>query len=80
MRPSFGVDSWSFVFENNDDVLAAVIRQQVRDAIQLHEPRVRIEAIRVVAEDELVTTEIIFQWQGRAGSVDVEFPRNGNGI
>jgi phage baseplate assembly protein W len=46
-RPELGTDAFSFVFEDNDDLLSAAIRNTISNAIVTYEPRVIIQNIDV---------------------------------
>lgn len=52
MRPDFGCDAYSFVFEPNTDMLAELIRTEVNAAIGRFEPRVVVQDIGVVRDTE----------------------------
>ena len=52
MRPDFGCDAYSFVFEPNDDMLGELIRTEVNAAIGRFEPRVVVQDIGVVRDTE----------------------------
>jgi phage baseplate assembly protein W len=57
MRPDFGCDAYSFVFEPNDEMLAELIRTEVSAAIGRFEPRVVVLDIGVVRSPD--TGEVI---------------------
>lgn len=52
MRPDFGCDAYSFIFEPNDDMLGELIRTEVNAAIGRFEPRVVVQDIGVAREPE----------------------------
>ena len=45
MRPEFGCDLYSFVFENNDELLAQLLRAEISAAITRFEPRAALEDV-----------------------------------
>jgi len=50
MRPELGTGAQSFVFEDNDDLLASFIRTTLTNAISTYEPRVILQRIDVVRD------------------------------
>lgn len=50
MRPEYGCDLQTFVFENINEALLAKIRTQISDAVQRHEPRVSIDALDITQD------------------------------
>ena len=60
MRPEFGSNALSFIFEPNDDTLANMIRSTVSKAIARYEPRVVVRDIAVSREDSLVEVNISY--------------------
>lgn len=55
MRPTFGSNAFSYVFESNNQDFRADVEREVRQAITRWEPRVRIES--VIVDDENSITE-----------------------
>jgi len=47
MRPEFGSGAHSYVFEDNDQLLASAVRTSVVNAITQYEPRVIIQKVDV---------------------------------
>lgn len=60
MRPGFGSNALSFIFENNDLVLQESIRAEVMSSISKFESRVIIRGVGVVREDTQVTISISY--------------------
>ncbi len=63
MRPGFGCDAMSFIFEPNDELMSELIRTEVTSAIGRFEPRVILQDVQVVRDVEkgqvLVTVNYI---------------------
>ena len=53
MQPTFGCGLKTMVFENLSEATITEIRDVVERAILFHEPRIDVDAIDVVVEDEL---------------------------
>jgi len=47
MRPELGSGAYSYVFESNDDLMAAAIRVAIANVIAKYEPRVIVQRIDV---------------------------------
>lgn len=58
MRPQYGANLWAFLFEPNDAVLAAAIREEVLTAIATFEPRAVLQDVTVARADSTVTVTI----------------------
>jgi hypothetical protein len=62
MRPDFGCDAYSFVFESNDDLLGELIRTEVGAAIARFEPRVVVQDIGVARDTEKGEVVVTIQY------------------
>jgi uncharacterized protein len=62
MRPDFGCDAYSFVFEPNNEMLAELIRTEVSAAIGRFEPRVVVLDIGVVRDTEKGEVVVTIQY------------------
>lgn len=60
MRPEFGSNATSFIFENNDLVLQETIRAETMSAISKFEGRVIVRSVDVLQEDSFVTITILY--------------------
>ena len=60
MRPDFGSSAMSFIFENNNDLLAELIREDITTAITKFEPRAIVRDVQTVRDDNEVTITIIY--------------------
>lgn len=60
MRSGFGSNIYSFIFENNDDVLAELIRTELMTAIGRYEPRAIVTDIQVTQDENQVTVDIFY--------------------
>ena len=58
MRPDFGTGVFGLVFDNNDKVLAELLRLEVASAIGKFEPRAIVQDIRVDSLDSVVRVTI----------------------
>lgn len=58
MRPDFGSQTLSFIFENNNDTLAEAIRSDLALNIAKFEPRVLLRKIDVNREDSQVLVDV----------------------
>ena len=58
MRPDFGTNVLTYVFENNTTLLGMKIRQDVGAAISRFEPRVILRGIGVARQDNAVIVTI----------------------
>lgn len=78
MRPNFGCDATSFVFENNDEILAELIRTSVSAAVGRFEPRVLLQEVQVLRDvekgDVLVTLVYVLLATRKLDSVQIRFP------
>jgi len=53
MRPDFGCDAFSFVFENNDDNFRRLVEREVRSSLAKWEPRIQVDAVTVESGDDI---------------------------
>lgn len=79
MRPSYGVSLWKFVFETNSEILNARIRQEVKMALYLNEPRVTVISVtsaleRILNEDVIVVT-VVYELSQQYYRTIVEYVR-----
>jgi phage baseplate assembly protein W len=76
MRPDFGSNALSFVFENNDVVLGNLIRSEIAGVIAKFEPRVQVRDIRVERRVSSIILTISYVIIARrvASSVTVTLP------
>lgn len=63
-RPDFGCDVINLVFENNDDILAELIRLEVSTAISRYEPRAIIHDVVVDRQDSTLRLDLLFSVAG----------------
>jgi phage baseplate assembly protein W len=75
MRPDFGTNIIHYIFDNNDDLLAELIRSDVFSAVGRYEPRVILTDVQVVRSDETVDVTLLYvvTFTGAAASVGVSF-------
>jgi hypothetical protein len=51
MRPSFGCNAFSYVFENDSQEFRIHVEREIRQSISLWEPRVRVDLVEVSSND-----------------------------
>jgi phage baseplate assembly protein W len=64
MRPQFGCRIWDLLFEPVNANLLGLVSQAVRDALAQWEPRIEVEDVRPVQDDDdssLVRIEIVYR-------------------
>ena len=78
MRPDFGCNAYSFVFENNDEILAELIRTEVTGALGRYEPRIAVRGVSVErdASEVVITISYILNLTGQQDSIAVPVPTN----
>ena len=60
MRPKFGTNVSSYLFENLNLDLELEVRREISSAISLYEPRVRVANISVVTKD--TTIDVLIEY------------------
>jgi len=60
MRPDFGSDAYSYVFEPLDVNLSALIRNTISKAIGKYEPRVQLQTVTAERNETLVTITVTY--------------------
>jgi uncharacterized protein len=60
MRPTFGSGVLKYVFENNDDLLEALIQTEVASALGRWEPRIILQNVQVTQNDTQVIVDIFY--------------------
>jgi len=75
MRPDFGTNVITFVFENNDALLEELVKSDVFTAIGRYEPRVIVTDVVVTRTDTTVDVAVVYvvTATGGAGSVGLSF-------
>ena len=75
MRPDFGTNIISFIFENSDPLLEELIRTEVFGAIGRYEPRVVLTNVLVARSDTTVDVTVVYVViaTGATGSVGASF-------
>ena len=75
MRPNFGTNVLSYIFESNNAILSTLIRREVINAILTYEPRVRLNAVGVHREDASVVITLVYTLRATAAresiSIDI---------
>jgi len=80
MRREFGNRLGAFLFENIDATTATLIKSQVRSVVELYEPRVEIEEIKVLGtprEPGVIGVELFYRIRstGASQSVNIKIGR-----
>lgn len=57
MRPDVGSGAYSYVFEDNDDILASRVSNEITAVVQKYEPRVALLGVEVVRGDPNIESE-----------------------
>jgi len=70
MRPEFGSNLWELLFEPMDDTTEDRLNDAVSTAIRRWEPRVILQGVKLISEDDFHTYNIIiaFSIKGFVGS------------
>ena len=77
MRPTFGVDSYAFIFDNDSDSSRRGLEAEIRSAISTWEPRVEVSEVSIetdaINEPGMVTATIFYKviQTGSTGSVTI---------
>jgi phage baseplate assembly protein W len=53
MRPTYGINIYSYIFETSDAFLEAQIDQEVRRALELNEPRIQVRNVAAVRQQDV---------------------------
>lgn len=61
MRPTYGMNIYAFLFETNNDALVARAQIEVRRALELNEPRILVEKVKVTAENDAAGEPTVIQ-------------------
>lgn len=51
MRPDFGCNAFSYVFENNSPEFRTNVEREIRQSLAKWEPRVRVDGVRISSND-----------------------------
>lgn len=78
MRADFGCNAYAFVFENNDEILAELIRTEVAGAIGRYEPRAIVQAVTTERDGSsvIITIKFVVSLTGEQETVSVAIPTN----
>lgn len=78
MRPEFGLGAFDFIFENNDDILAARVQRDVKSAIARFEPRALVTGVGVEKDEEgtsaIITVDYVLVSTGTTQQASVKVP------
>jgi len=77
MRPTYGTIVDSLVFENTGPILEARIERSVKQAISIHEPRVKVNAFEIDTQRNLVVVDVQYSVQGISDNVQIELESAG---
>ena len=76
MRPEFGTNVLSFVFENNDDVLGNLLRAEIQGVVARFEPRIQLLDIGVArrSSEVILTISYVVLSTRRTGVAAIPIP------
>jgi phage baseplate assembly protein W len=79
MRPELGTGAPDYVFENNNQALAAALKQEIKSAIARFEPRAAVSNVTVELKEEstIVNVEYVVLTTGAGGSVPIPLGPSG---
>lgn len=60
MRPEFGSNAWGYLFEENDEVLAALIRTDIGAVVSKYESRIRLIDVLSTRKDSTVWVSLLY--------------------
>lgn len=77
MRPDFGTNVYSYVFENNDLIFEETIRADIMAAIAKYETRVIVQSVDAERDDTSATVTIRYVNVStrETGEISVDIPR-----
>lgn len=75
MRPVFGSNKEQLVFESTGPLLRARLERNIRQTVQMNEPRVQIVAVNVTEETTLVTATILYIVQGISDTITLNIAK-----
>lgn len=75
MRPELGTGASDYVFENNNEALAASLKQEIKTAIARFEPRAVVTDVAIVQKDAevFVNVEYVVVSSGTGGTLPIPF-------
>ena len=74
MRPNFGSNIHQFVFENNDELLAQLLRTEIAASIGKWEPRVQLTNVSIQRADTSITILVEYAVIATGQTDTVSFP------
>lgn len=76
MRPAFGCNLYQYVFENNNELLAELLRTEISSAIARWEPRAYLQGVDVTRDENEVTITVSYSviTTGTVDAVEVKVP------
>lgn len=64
MRPDFGCNAFSYVFENDSEDFSIMVEREVRQSLSTWEPRIRVENVIIssneITEPGQILIEIVY--------------------
>lgn len=78
MRPEFGSSAFAFIFENNNEILAELIKDEISRCITRFEPRAILRNVAVQRQNSEVIVTIVYvvALTGTQDKVSVTVPSN----
>jgi phage baseplate assembly protein W len=59
MRPDFGCNAFSYVFENNTDEFRVNAEREIRQSLSKWEKRIRVDAVKITSDDVIEPGQIL---------------------
>jgi hypothetical protein len=59
MRPDFGCNAFSYVFENNSDEFRSIAEREVRQALSRWEQRIRVDGVNISSDNDIEPGQIL---------------------
>lgn len=59
MRPDFGCNAFSYVFENNSGEFRAIAEREIRQALSKWEQRIRVDGVTVSSDNDIEPGQIL---------------------
>jgi len=75
MRPYFGSNLYKLLFENESNLLAAEVRQEVIQALQKFEPRIQLTKVEVTIEDKAIFVDLQYYLRGQEEKMSLTLER-----
>jgi hypothetical protein len=75
MRPTFGSNTMKYIFENNDDLLRAKVREETIRALETNETRIKLTVVDVSTSEDKVFVNVEYSVKGKYEKTKMVFNR-----